>query len=598
MKFINDLHFQFTELVPDVKLKPFAYLLSKRLSEGSVCIDLVKEDLISEYGSWSEEIQDIIPRFSEGTLKEATNILSVNPEDRKPFIVFNGKFYSYRYFNYETQILDKINSFISNEKAELLRRKEALKVYSEQIFALQDEDLDITDWQLAGCLNSYLNNFSIITGGPGTGKTTTIAKLLVLLYTINPSLKVAIAAPTGKAAIRMLESLKNNPLSEQEPLKSKIEELEGTTIHRLLGYKMGSHYFKKNENNYLDFDVVIVDEASMIDVPLFAKLLGAIDPSKRVVLLGDKNQLASVEAGSLFGDLCNSSLLENAASLNVFNGERISFINSFLNVNNQIVSDGSSEKMLLNNHITELILNRRTDEESKIIEALSAAIIQENVNKVKELLIGTSDRLKVDNEYSKVIFENFIASYETYIKEKDIQSAIEKLNDIRVLCAVREGKHGIYAINKRIETYLQQKNLLRISTENYEHRPILVSKNNKELNLFNGDVGIIRKDSKGNMMAYFIDKNGEVREIQPSFIGSYETVFAMTIHKSQGSEFKDVLIILPENKENRLLTKELLYTAITRAKKSVTIQGTEAIIVQTVQNRVKRISGIIDRINN
>ena len=590
MKFINDLHFQFTELVPDVKLKPFAYLLSKRLSEGNVCIDLVKEDLNKEYDSWSEEIREVIPRFSEGTLKEATNILSVNPEDRKPFIVFNGKFYSYRYFNYETQILDKINSFISNEKAELLRRKEALKVYSEQIFALQDEDLDITDWQLAGCLNSYLNNFSIITGGPGTGKTTTIAKLLVLLYTINPSLKVAIAAPTGKAAIRMLESLKNNPLSEQEPLKSKIEELEGTTIHRLLGYKMGSHYFKKNENNYLDFDVVIVDEASMIDVPLFAKLLGAIDPSKRVVLLGDKNQLASVEAGSLFGDLCQAQ-----EELNHFSKERIDFINSFITQSQQQLHESSvlDSSHPLFEHIIELQKSHRFSDD-KGIGKFSKAIIQNNENVLKEFFKNEDEQVIIDEYYSDKIFHEFVEGYSSFILEKDILIALKKLNNLKVLCAVREGEKGLYAINNKIQTFLVKKNLIKLTGDFYENRPIMVNSNDYELGLFNGDVGIVRPDANNELKVWFEIK-GEAKSFIPASISNAETVLAMTIHKSQGSEFEKVMVILPQKEDSKILTRELLYTAVTRAKSSVIIQASHELILQTSGESVKRGSGIIQR---
>ena len=598
MNFINDLHFQFTELVADNNLKPFAYLLSKRMKEGNICVDLVKENFAMEYETWADEIQNIIPPFTLDTFTESTNILSINGTDRKPFIVFNNKFYTYRYFTYETGIIDKIKLLISQEEMLLAKRKEELKSNCEAIYKLQDANLEITDWQLVGCLNSYLSNFSIITGGPGTGKTTTIAKLLVLLYTINPDLKVALAAPTGKAAIRMLESLKNNLLSNVEPLKSKIEELEGSTIHRLLGYQPNSHYFKYNQENYLDYDVIIVDEASMIDVPLLAKLLGAIEPTKRIILLGDKNQLASVEAGSMLGDLCNSSIIEKEPTLNVFNEDRKCFINQFLNRANIIESNNTSKGKLLNEHITELMLIRRVTEESKIIAQLSKAIIQEDLEEVKALIHRESDNLKVDTYYNNGIFENFISNYIEYIKEKDIKTAIEKLNKIRVLCAVREGKYGIYTANKKIETYLLTRNVLKINTEDYENRPVLVTKNNKELNLFNGDIGIIRTNSNGHKMAYFIDKNKDVREIMPANIGSFETVFAMTIHKSQGSEFNDVLIILPENQENRLLTKELLYTAITRAKNKVIIQGTEDIILQTTQTRVKRTSGIIDRINN
>lgn len=597
MKFINDIHFQFTELVKDNHLKPYAYLLSKRLDEGNICIDLNAEDLGVEYESWTDEVKELLPEFSDKGLSGSA-ILSNSPEDKKPFIVFNNKFYSYRYFNYETEIINKIKRFIEQEDEVVDSRQTELESHKDFVSTLQDTNLDITDWQLTGCLNAYLNNFSIITGGPGTGKTTTIAKLLALLYTTNPNLKVALAAPTGKAAIRMLESLKGNALATTEPLKDKIEELEASTIHRLLGTIKNSPFFKHNEDNHLDFDVVIVDEASMIDVPLFAKLLSAMDPSKRLILLGDKNQLASVEAGSIFGDLCNSSFIEEGDSLNAISENRIRFINPFLNINNSIKPGNYSDTKLLHNHITELILNRRISEEAKVIEHLSKAIMQEDDDHVLNLLQDADNGLDLDIAYTEAVFENFISSYKVYINEPDIKTAIEKLNSIRVLCAVREGKRGIYAINKKTESYFQKKGLLKPSADDYHNRPILVTQNNKELDLYNGDIGVIRRNGKRELTAYFLDKNQQVREVIPSFIGSYETVFAMTIHKSQGSEFNEVLVVLPDKTENRLLTKELFYTAITRAKNRVVIQGLEEIIRKTVKTRVHRVSGIIDRINN
>ena len=206
MKFINDLHYQFTVLVTDDDLKPFVYLLSKRLSEGNICVDLDKENFENEYESWSEDIKKVVPPFSVNKLLNTTAMLSVEALDKKPLIVFNRKLYTYRYFSYETQIIDKIKHLISDEKVFLSKRMEELESHRDTIFTLQDTNLEITDWQLVGCLNSYLSNFSIITGGPGTGKTTTIAKLLALLYSVTPDLNVALAAPTGKAAIRMLES--------------------------------------------------------------------------------------------------------------------------------------------------------------------------------------------------------------------------------------------------------------------------------------------------------------------------------------------------------------------------------------------------------
>lgn len=593
---LSNVHQQFAEFFKSDTIRPFAFLVSKKLADGHICLDLNDMD---------DELHDITVYDKEAVLKNKhrlgkEHLVSTDSDVLRPFVLHRNKLYLHRYFYYETSILNRLKAFISNEKEYLKERMHVLqqnRVFIQSLFETvpnreSNAAAAAVNWQLVAAITGVLHNFSIITGGPGTGKTTTVAKILAVLYSTNPHLKVALAAPTGKAAARVIESLKGAKIPVAKSIQEKLQTLESATLHRLLKADANSTKVAFNKDNPLDFDVVIVDESSMIDVGLFAKLLDAIACNTRLIMLGDKDQLASVEAGSLFGDLCNAQ-----GNLNLFEKERADFINTFIANNSsklpsQNLSANSAHPLF--QHIVELRYSHRFKGDEGIGK-LSKAVINNNQATLIDLLNKNDKDVIIDTQYDDGIFLDFILGYEDYIKEPDIHKALIKLNGVRVLCTTRQGSYGLYETNRRIEFILQQKKWIDKSFEFYEHRPVLITKNYYDLKLFNGDIGIIRKDDAGVLKAWFIDSENNLRSILPGFIASSETVFAMTIHKSQGSEFEKVLVLLPDQADIAILTRELLYTGITRAKKKVCIQGTEEVIMAATGRKVKRASGIKER---
>jgi exodeoxyribonuclease V alpha subunit len=589
----NDVHQQFSSFFRDEQLKPFAWLLSKRMEEGHICIpiaDLWKE---ANLNPWP------VPSDSAGLFKCYEHV-STDPEKPKPFILFQNKLYLHRYFHYETEIIKSIHRLLEEERSLYQKRSEALSDLQSFVSSLTAtgslegiNENEKIDWQLVAAIQAFMNSFSIITGGPGTGKTTTVAKVLSILYTHDPTTRVALAAPTGKAAVRMAESLKQTTLSLDPAIKNIFEKLMPSTLHRLLKFIPDSVHFKHNAENPLPYDVIIVDEASMIDVPLFAKLLNAIKMGARIILLGDRNQLASVEAGSLLSDLCKCMDQVNGLS-----AHSIQTINPFITDRERKVSDAyqTDSKHPLTGHIIELQRSHRFTSNSGIGK-LSKAIITNNSHVLKDIIHQNTDPgITIDQVYDENIFHAFVQGYEEYIQEVDIAAALQKLGSLRVLVAVKEGEQGLYRVNARIEESLRSRGLIRKDNIFYEHRPIIVTKNNKDLHLYNGDIGIIRKDDNGNLKAWFEDSDGQLRSVIPAYLTEAETVFAMTIHKSQGSEYNRVLVMLPDNSENPMLTRELLYTAVTRARKNVIIQAREKMILSTAAAEVQRGSGIEERL--
>ena len=579
----KDVHKQFANYFPHKELKPFLYLLSKGLSEGHICIDL---NLLNHAELREEGFLEILPKE-----KLINHTFISKGEEYQPLVLWDDKLYLQRYYHYETTVFEKIRDWIKSEEDELEQRKHELNSHIDFISQLfPTTSLQTTDWQLIAALSVVLNKFTVLTGGPGTGKTTTVAKIVGLMFKINPNLRVALAAPTGKAAARMSESLKNAWMTNSNS-ENHFDNLVPSTIHRLLGFKKNSIYFKHNSENLLPFDLIIIDESSMIDIALFSKLVSAIPTNTKIIFLGDKDQLASVEAGSLFGDLC---MAQN--ELNQFSSERIEFFNQFIDSENaKIPNENAMESdHLLFEHVIELKFSHRfSDDEG--IGKFSKAILRNEKEKISDFFDNENKLVQIDSQYSEKLFHDFVLGFKEYIEEKDIIKAFEKLNKFRILCAIREGEEGVYAINDKAQKVLHALNLLHIDSLFYENRPIIVNNNNYELGLFNGDIGIVRKDENGITKVWFLDEKGNPFSILPAFIESAETVFTMTIHKSQGSEFENVMVILPNIIDIPLLTRELLYTAVTRAKEKVIIQSTEEGILNCADKRVQRGSGIIDR---
>jgi exodeoxyribonuclease V alpha subunit len=594
MNITEDIHQQFAEYFDEQAIWPYAYMLSHKLTEGNICIpvDEVKVNL------GSSPYDSVIPTSDLAKYKK---LVTLHTAGDAPFVLHNDRLYFQRYFKYETSIIEKLKSLIAAEANVVSDRITQLESQADLIKTLTT-NYDINgltvkeqvDWQLVAVLQALLNNFTIITGGPGTGKTTTLAKLLIVLYALDPEAKVALAAPTGKASMRMFESLKSSTLPFSAETKAKIDNLKPSTIHSLLGYKKESVNFKHNAKKPLPYQWVVVDEASMIDVPMFSKLLEALGDNCRIILLGDKDQLASVEAGSLLGDLC-----QTLPSLNMFSSKSAQWINQFIteparNIQPEFIGGNTQ---LLSSHIIELKYSHRFNSQGAIGK-VSKAVIEGDLTKLKSLIgAPTASNVTFDFEYKEEVLSKFVEGYEAYINEPDIAAALKKLNQLRVLVAVRESNRGMKAINKFIELHLRKKGLLKPDGDFYENRPIMVTRNMYDLELFNGDTGILRKDASGNIKAYFEDVKGGVKSVLPAYLTYSETVFAMTIHKSQGSEFNKVLVVLPEGTSNALLTRELLYTGITRAKDHITIQGKEDTIDYAVGACVKRISGITGRID-
>lgn len=585
-----DLPRQFSLFFKDEGFQPYAYLLFRKLSEGHVCIHT--DDLAAEKDSLPERYGETL---AAGRCSPHHEKLVGDENDlRKPFVLHNGRLYLQRYFCYETTCVERIRRFAEEEKAQLEARIEALRAQKALLEKLFATPTDGPDWQLTAALCAALQNFTIITGGPGTGKTTTVAKLLALLFTLQPGLRVALAAPTGKAAARMAESLRQSQLPDGlEVLRDAFAALSPATLHRLLKARRDSPYFHHCEENPLPFDIIIADESSMIDVALFAKLLQAVGPGTRLILLGDKSQLASVEAGSLFGDLCGA-----LPHVNRFCKQWHGLLNGFFPENAaplpaDAVCDESSHP-LFRRVVTLQVSHRFKDDAG--IGRFSKAVIQ-NDEALLESFLAQNDNLQVflDADHSPKVFEDFIAGYEAFIREPDILTALRKLNRQRVLVVTHRGPYGLGNTNSLIEQYLFRKGLLNPLAGHYENRPVILTKNYPDLRLFNGDTGIVRRDEKGVLRVWFEDASGELCSVLPGYLPDAQTAFAMTVHKSQGSEFNEVLIRLPQNEGMALLSRELLYTAVTRAREKVWIQGSGSVVRAAAARKIARSSGIHER---
>ena len=492
-----------------------------------------------------------------------------------------------------------------------------------------------TDWQRIACGIAASNHFSIITGGPGTGKTTTVLKLLALLQAERlkqalPPLAIRLAAPTGKAAARLNESIADNLQRLQLPELENIqpEDLKAViptqvmTLHRLLKPKPNSRQFMHNKANPLVADIVVVDEASMIDIEMMASLFEGIEPTTRVILLGDKDQLASVEAGYVLGDLCRGALEGH------YTPDTMEWIK---NVCGEEMSDDYRDEQgsMLNQAVCMLRKSYRFLE-GGVIHRLASLVNEERDNyleapKMDELkdIFAEKDavngvpvlRLLTQPQHSDSVLEadfkklitfgyghylDVVAQMPQNLDAKAFdqwgKKVLQAHTNFQLLVALRKGDWGLEGMNDQIERLLvSDKKLMNIDSLWYLGRPVMVTQNDYSVDLMNGDIGIsLRYPVNGELKqrVVFSDGKGGVRWVLPSRLQSVETVFAMTVHKSQGSEFHHTAMLLP-SQSSPILTKELIYTGITRSKKHFTlISGGENVLEEAMNRKVERTSGL------
>jgi exodeoxyribonuclease V alpha subunit len=552
-------------------------LVSRAQSGGNVCLLL---DQIAAEANLKTE--DFVRKLKSSEMVGA-------PGELRPLILDSAhRLYLRRYWEYEQSLADAIRHRLEQPPPKIDQKRLAESL--DRLFP----DKDPTNQQRAAALTAVTKNFCVITGGPGTGKThTVLAILALLLEEAGKPLRLALAAPSGKAAIRLQESVQRgkDDLNCRAEIKAWMPD-EAATIHRLLGAIPESPYFRHNAEHQLFVDAVIVDEASMVDLATMAKLFQAVPLTARVILLGDKDQLASVEAGSVLGDICRASTSPPSRQVNE-STDQLAF-----------AFDQGNSSSRLQDSIIELRQNYRFSAESGIYQ-LVQAVNAGDADQVFRILNDSSRgdviwrRLPDRQSLTTALAKPAANGFATYLKASDPLEALNRLGDFRVLCAIRGGPFGVENVNLLIEQALSRKELLEKTGQWYRGRPVMVTRNDYPLRLFNGDIGIILNHplTSGEKRAWFNTADGRLRQILPTRLPAHETAFAITVHKSQGSEFGKVLFILPDT-DSPLLTRELLYTALTRARQSVEIWGSEKVLRAAIGRQVTRNSGLRDALSD
>ena len=480
-----------------------------------------------------------------------------SPGDYTPMVLdSSGRLYLHRCWGYEQLVAAGILSRSRMPDVNEARLDAALDRY----FPLVDGTADL---QRSAARTALTRRFSVISGGPGTGKTATVARILALLLDLEGDShpEIVLAAPTGKAAMRLQQSILH--AAERLDLPAGIRDrlpTEVSTIHRILGVRARSGGFRHNRDNRLPCGILVVDEASMVDLQLMASLFEALRDDTLVILLGDRNQLASVEAGAVLADICDSAGLATVPVTQLTKSYRFGD-NSGIAALSRLINGGNSAGAvdLLQSGRYQDITWRRLPTGKSFEEAFSTAVRE---------------------------------GYTGYTRAASPGDALKALDAFRVLSPLRSGPAGIENLNRLCLNALvsQSKN----DRQSFQLLPVMITGNNYELGLFNGDTGVLM-DSDGTAAVWFENPEGGLRHLSRLRLPPCETAFALTVHKSQGSEFDRLLLILPDHL-SETLSRELLYTAVTRARCHIEIWGTEEIFRQTVERRTVRKSGLSDQL--
>ena len=576
--------------------------LSKSLRAGHSCLPLStianqimgyqsdEQGIVTHHGFNFPELEVIENHF------KGDDSINIASEDNALIVYHQHSLYLRRYFEFECEL----SRYISDKLATVELSSKAKNKINSSIELLFPEKTPVQeiDWQKIAVANAINKNFSIIAGGPGTGKTYTVIKLLAAIFMLkddNP-LRIALVAPTGKAAQRLSDSIVKAVIGFRGIIDDHILDLIPTkthTIHRLLGVIANSPNFRHHKDNQLSLDVLLIDEVSMVDLALMTRLFRALPKHCKVIMLGDADQLPSVAAGSVLADIAPRPhpgySQQNIRYLTEATSDEFIVKPEF-----KKLFKSSRQPKNFADQLVFLTKSRRFDGKGGI-GLLAHMVIAGNKKGSWQLLTENnhSEQLTllshdIDQWLSTLVKKYFQPMFSCL----DVIDAFNLLAKFRLLCATRLGEFGVESLNEKVKNLLHAKGLITDINALYQTQPIMISENDYRLGLFNGDIGMLWLNDEGHLMAVFESSTDELKWIMPSRLPKFTTVYAMTIHKTQGSEFDHVAMVLPKKSDNRLLSRELLYTGITRAKSHLSIASSRNVWQQGVEGQVKRNSGL------
>ncbi|MDO4626854.1 MAG: exodeoxyribonuclease V subunit alpha [Pasteurellaceae bacterium] len=631
---ISNADYYFAKLIAD-KQTPFNYakpvqdlavllaaLCNHALQQGNSCLFLSQIDYFgltyrTEFHTYLAEIKQKLPSDDPNewiALLQSHIAFTFSPTEKIAPLVWQGQaLYFYRSWQDEKEVAVYFLSHLDRAKTAVKNSFEfcgaELKKQIQSILAQLFHQDPQSQWQEIAVATALVKQFCLISGGPGTGKTFTVARILVALQQLalqqhQQPLRIALAAPTGKAAARLTESIEREltHLNLEQPLKAIIPT-QAQTLHRLLGRKMFDDRCRFNAKNPLPIDLLIVDEASMIDLALMTKLLQALHPETRVILLGDKDQLASVESGSILNELGQF----------ITQDYRPEFTQYLKDVTGYELPSNSDADLIRDN-LVHLQQSRRFGQNSgigQLARSVNEMAVQKSWQLFTQKQYADIQLIEfIDNQENELAFQKHclqqvllqaVAGYTDYLNQikcvlndkklldDDVVGEIfQRFNQVQVLACIRSGYLGVEHLNQAIADCLREKGLVdfKQSRDWYIGKPIMITQNDSNVGLFNGDIGLYLGDNR----VWFVTGKG-YKAVPISRIPNYEVAFAMTVHKSQGSEFEHCLFVLP-TQFSPVLSKELIYTALTRAKLKLTVFTTQSIWKKAVKTPIQRQSGL------
>lgn len=583
------------DLEPDADpaLGLIAATVSLAVSQGHSCLPLAHlENVLNEASPEGAhlprlpEMARLMTALETSRWAEPADDVSIAPLLYNP----QGEVWLGRYFHYEGDVARVLRGLL--QRPPEVVDSATLRAALQPFFKLDGE---LPDWQAVAALTGLVSPLTVITGGPGTGKTTTVLWLLAAWIGLRLAAgdappRIHLAAPTGKAAARLSESLRVRvaELDITDDVRAAIP-VTASTLHRLLGVRRGSSRFHHHAGHPLNTDLVVVDEVSMVDLPLMAKLLDALPPTARLVLLGDRDQLASVEAGNVLAAVCA------AAGEDAMSPSRAALVKA--------VTGTSVEAAPVESPFADAVIGLRRSHRFGHDSGLGrvAAHIRDGEVDIlrQELATDAFADVLLDSVAAQHPVETLVEAYLDRFAElaacDDSQQALQRADKFRILTAMRDGPSGNRTLNAAFEQALRQRLGVAPDQVDYPGRLLLVTRNDYGTELFNGDIGIVLGDAEGTLRAWFPAADGSVRKLALAALPECESAYAMTIHKSQGSEFDEVAIVLPRE-DARVLSRELLYTAVTRARTHVHLIASDAVLAATISRSTRRFSGLADRL--